>query len=222
MNRSRSWNGSDSLKKSLASRAKNCPAPGQADRSHGARRSSLRRLVRDQTATDPLESNELLGISSTIPRTFLSPKKSLPLKLRSFSKPEIGYPACASATPRPTTTSAKKGSLRRPAKNRYSPDVVTTASVPVDTGAFSTMTSPCASGRRASPPVARYTVAVWGAPCSWENTTLYAISASASPSVSTLKRYTPSGSNCTSDPDVIGSTSRIITDFEGSPGLRKM
>src|SRR5712692_7015521 len=70
------------------------------------------------------------------------------------------------------STSQKKGSLRQPAKKRVSPASVTFAQRPIETGAPSTITAPRSEA---------------------EKRTRYAISATASPSVSILISYSASG-----------------------------
>ncbi len=70
--------------------------------------------------------------------------------------------------------SAKNGSLRNPAKNRYGPDSATTGSVPKLTGTSVRIGSPAASCARACSPVARYTVTVCSVSVGGENTQLNA------------------------------------------------
>src|SRR5438445_11618094 len=66
------------------------------------------RRVRPQSLVGDVP-RALFGTSKTMPKTFLSGKKALPVNFKLLMKP---------------SRSKKKGSLRRPAKNLYSPRVV--------------------------------------------------------------------------------------------------
>src|SRR6516165_3558415 len=77
------------------------------------------------------------GTSSTMLHTFLSAKKSPPVNCRLFIAPRL---------------SKKNGSLRHPAKNRWSPPSVIRASTPIETGACSTIFWPSSPAVLASCP----------------------------------------------------------------------
>src|ERR1700738_938681 len=144
--------------------------------------------------------------------TSLSAKKSSPVNCRPTLAP---------------CTSKKKGSLRQPAKKRWSPASVTRASGPVETGAPSTITCPLSPIPAACAPTTRRNVAVCAPLAEDEKRTRYAISATASPSVSILNSYSASGekSSAVVGPGGFtaaeGCTFMIRIDLRGSPGLGK-
>src|SRR6266852_3473518 len=144
--------------------------------------------------------------------TSLSAKKSSPVNCRLFRAPCV---------------SKKKGSLRQPAKKRYSPASVTRASRPIETGAPSTITCPPPPVPAAWIPSTRRNVAVSLPPSEAEKRTRYAISATAPPSVSILSSYRasrPKGSAVVSPGGFTladGCTFMIRIDLPASPGLGK-
>src|SRR5262245_44931612 len=126
--------------------------------------------------------------------TFLSAKKSSPVNCWLFNIP---------------CTSKKKGSLRQPAKKRYSPASVTYASRPIETCADATITwlpSPVPAG---SAPSTRHSVAVCDPFSKAENRPRYAISATASPFVSSLNSYSACGAKGSG---VVGPGGRATAD----------
>src|SRR5437016_7594552 len=153
-----------------------------------------------------------LGTSGTMLHTCLSAKKSSPVNCKLFFAP---------------STSQKKGSLRQPAKKRVSPASITLASRPIDTGAPSTISRPRLPVPAACGPSTRRRIAVCAPPSKGEKLNRYAISATASPSVSIFSSYNASGAKGSvvvgpggfSPAD--GWTFIIRMDFPVSPGLGK-
>ena len=110
-----------------------------AMRSSRTRVPFLDRTVRPQSLVGDVPS-ALFGTSRTMPKTFLSAKKSLPVKVRLLMKP---------------SRSKKKGSLRSPAKNLYSPRVVMWGCEPKEAGAPAITARPPSLSRAARAPFAR-------------------------------------------------------------------